>query len=456
MDDATTKAYFDACLVDYKSARDEVLATTTQFHNTMQFGATAIVGFNAAAFALWGKEDLLVAAGFGLLIPTLASFFIGILLSHIDRIKRAGEYCEDIEGKVFELLRQLNLRRELLVRPPLNWESTIRGKTPDTGLQIAWPYALALTFFATLSAASIVIYFVYLPRIRQDVEMWSCVYGNTVLTIAMFIPLPLELLKTFLWVRKASAIATSVRGSLLEVILDAPSMKYLCHLKERLDNAFVSASATTSGVAMVVVQALVIFYSLGPAGVSMLVIVAVGGTIATVFHHLREHKLIVGEHRNWRDAIANAGVSTILALMGSLVRDYTLRHALIVGFVSSLGAAFSDTLSHELGMVFGSKPRLITTLQRARPGENGAISSMGSAIGLFSAVGIALIAARVALITFRDVPLVALAAYVGNLVDSVLGATLEKKAWVGNELVNFGCTLAAATLSIIIALELSH
>jgi uncharacterized membrane protein len=48
----------------------------------------------------------------------------------------------------------------------------------------------------------------------------------------------------------------------------------------------------------------------------------------------------------------------------------------------------------------------------------------------------------------RDGVIVVLAGAAGLFFDSLLGATLERRGWLGNDLVNFASTLFAAALAL--------
>jgi uncharacterized protein (TIGR00297 family) len=120
-------------------------------------------------------------------------------------------------------------------------------------------------------------------------------------------------------------------------------------------------------------------------------------------------------------------------------------------FTGSLAAAMSDTLSSEIGVLFG-RPRLITTLERVDPGTDGGVTWQGYLVG---AVGAGIVAGVAVVIFAFDAPrLAALAVVVGGVagmtVDSVLGATVEGGR-VGNQTVNFLGTLAGAVVSAALA-----
>ena len=189
-----------------------------------------------------------------------------------------------------------------------------------------------------------------------------------------------------------------------------------------------------------------IYASLGPRGFAVLALFVIGGSLLTRLGYAsKERSGTAQEHggrRGARNALANCAVATVCAILAARGSEpYT------VAFVASLGAAFADTAESEIGQLFSRTPRLITNLQRVPPGTDGAISLPGTlagvaAAGLTAALGLAL--------GMLDTPalalLVATAAFLGTVADSLIGA-LSSRA--GNELTNVLCTLVAALLALI-------
>jgi len=161
--------------------------------------------------------------------------------------------------------------------------------------------------------------------------------------------------------------------------------------------------------------------------------------------------------RNTGQVIANGGVAAILGILAfayPLHRDlYTLMLA------ASLSSATGDTLSSELGMLYGRNHINILTGKPDERGADGVISLEGLLIGL---IGSALIA--IAWLAFkspattptaigpaashnpaRSAAIITLAGLLGNLADSLLGATLERKGRLSNDVVNF-CNTGIAAL----------
>jgi uncharacterized protein (TIGR00297 family) len=119
----------------------------------------------------------------------------------------------------------------------------------------------------------------------------------------------------------------------------------------------------------------------------------------------------------------------------------------IGAFVASLGAAFADTAESEIGQLFSRRPRLITTLQKVPPGTDGAVSFPGTLAGAGAAVLTALLGLSLGMLETPGLAfLVAIAAFLGTVADSLIGA-LSPRA--GNELTNVACTLVAALLALI-------
>ncbi|MCB0840637.1 MAG: DUF92 domain-containing protein, partial [Bacteroidetes bacterium] len=110
---------------------------------------------------------------------------------------------------------------------------------------------------------------------------------------------------------------------------------------------------------------------------------------------------------------------------------------------ASLAAAASDTFSSELGNVYGKTYRNILTFSKDERGKDGVISLEGSLLGLLGSGIIALIYG-LWFGLYAQAIVIFVAGYSGNLMDSLLGATLQKHGYMNNDTVNVGCTLFAA------------
>jgi uncharacterized protein (TIGR00297 family) len=197
------------------------------------------------------------------------------------------------------------------------------------------------------------------------------------------------------------------------------------------------------------VVATTIYYCLGLQGFAVLALFVVGGSLLTRLGYGRKHHAGTAEagggRRRARNVLANAGVAVVCALLAAL----TSVEASAAAFVASLGAAFADTAESEVGQLYTRLPRLIATMRRVPSGTDGAISLPGTlgglaAAGLTAAVGYALGLVEGP----ASMLIVALAGFLGTVVDSLVGALTPR---VGNELTNLLCTLVAALLTLAFA-----
>ncbi len=151
-----------------------------------------------------------------------------------------------------------------------------------------------------------------------------------------------------------------------------------------------------------------------------------------------------GGRRNSGQVLANGGVAALLGIFawaGFVDRD--LCFLLLAGALSS---ATADTLSSELGTLYGQRYVDIINFKLGKKGENGVVSMEGTLIGVAAS-------AIIAVLTWMEtnapmaILVVVIAGTFGNLVDSILGATLERKGHLSNNAVNFLNTFAAAALT---------
>jgi uncharacterized protein (TIGR00297 family) len=172
---------------------------------------------------------------------------------------------------------------------------------------------------------------------------------------------------------------------------------------------------------------------------------------ATRFGRAKKQRLGVGEDGRGRNAAQVAANLGIAGLAAAAALGHLLPGAwCVVVVVASLAEATADTVASELGAVLGGEPLLLTTGRRVAPGSNGAVSVAGTVAGTSGAVVVVL----VALFTLELSPHGALSAWVGAIgglfVDSLLGATAERRGWLNNDAVNFVSTVAASVIAIVV------
>lgn len=183
----------------------------------------------------------------------------------------------------------------------------------------------------------------------------------------------------------------------------------------------------------------------GYIGIALLATFFITGTLATSWKmRIKQQVGLAEQHRGQRTAgqvIANGGMTGILSLFGFLFSQHQLLFLLMIA--SSLSSATADTLSSELGNIYGKTFYNIIKFKKDIRGLNGVISFEGTMIGIAGSCLIALIYTIHTGFSIYFLWIV-IAGTIGNLTDSLLGATLERKHILNNNAVNFLNTLTGA------------
>jgi len=174
--------------------------------------------------------------------------------------------------------------------------------------------------------------------------------------------------------------------------------------------------------------------------------------VTTRVGYARKQHLGVAERRRGRTGsqiMANLAVAGLCALPAVWLPQFS--EVLLLAAMAALAEAAADTVSSELGQATASDAYMITNLQPAAIGTNGAISVEGTLSGCIAASIIAWVSSFSGLVEWRMTPIVALGGVAGMFLDSVLGATWENSGKMGNDSVNFVSTALAADLALVAA-----
>ena len=169
---------------------------------------------------------------------------------------------------------------------------------------------------------------------------------------------------------------------------------------------------------------------------------------ATRFGRAKKQGLGVAEDKRGRNAAQVAANLGVAGLGAAAALSHPLPgtcYAVVV--TAALAEATADTLASELGEVLGGQPLMVTTRRPVPPGTDGAISLAGTLAGTGGAVLVVLVATLTLGLGVSDAVCAGLGAVGGLFVDSLLGATAERRGWLNNDAVNFLSTFAAAVIA---------
>ena len=214
--------------------------------------------------------------------------------------------------------------------------------------------------------------------------------------------------------------------------------------------SFYTKKLTLPGAITGLLSAIIIYRATGYAGLSMLAAFFITGTMATLCG--RQAKLVLqksgdGTQRKASQVLANSGAATLISLMALLI---PLNHSVLLLIAASFSSATADTLSSELGMVYGKRFYNCISLKKEKRGMDGAISIEGTLIGTAGAILIALIYSIFNVFN-GDFLIIVFAGITGNYADSLFGVLLERKKLLNNDWVNFLSTVLAMLIAVLLS-----
>lgn len=172
-----------------------------------------------------------------------------------------------------------------------------------------------------------------------------------------------------------------------------------------------------------------------PSWLVLLILFALLGFIVTKFRMGLKQELGVQEgkkgERTYKNVIANSLVP-LLAAIGAFVLGEEYYTLMAVAYIASISVAAADTVASEVGSL-SPKVYMITTGKKVKAGIDGGISLEGTiaciAGGIVAAyMGCSLILSELWGTTFMILGVIGI---IGCMIDSLIGATLERRGIVG-------------------------
>ena len=199
------------------------------------------------------------------------------------------------------------------------------------------------------------------------------------------------------------------------------------------------------GSAIMIIMGIVIIFSAGANWLILIVLFLIMCLLAT--RYSKKYKRSLGEYegrRTSKNVISNGVVACFMAAFGGYYLPF------VGGFIGAIATATADTLASEIGVLH--QPRLLTTMQKVDPGTDGAVSLLGTGVGMAGAaiIGIAAYILGIMPNLFSAIVVSVISGTVGCFMDSFLGATFERRFMLTNEHVNLIATIVGAIVGILL------
>lgn len=196
---------------------------------------------------------------------------------------------------------------------------------------------------------------------------------------------------------------------------------------------YVMKSLTLSGALVAAIIGCLIQVGFGLNGLILLGLFFGSSSICSKFQQTRkvefQEKVAKGEQRDYIQVLANGGIPAFISILAIIHPSIDW----LFSFIVCIASANADTWASEIGSLSKQKPILITTLKKVDAGTSGAISLLGT---IAAGCG-ALLITFVSFFLWDDLSLsililLSLLGFLGNFIDTILGATIQVKYVCGN------------------------
>jgi len=215
-------------------------------------------------------------------------------------------------------------------------------------------------------------------------------------------------------------------------------------------------TASGSASAFAVSAAIGVFGSI--SWLLIILVFVIAAFLTTRFRILEKMKYNLqegrGGERGTLNVVANSLPAVLIALASTFLYGRMSQADFSIIYVTAVAAATSDTLASEIGVI-DRNAVLITNFRRVAPGTDGGISLLGTAAALAGAAFISIVGYVLIELFRQRLPLLGVgiaitAGFLGSIVDSILGAVLERRRIIGKQTNNIASITAACLIALVL------
>ena len=220
--------------------------------------------------------------------------------------------------------------------------------------------------------------------------------------------------------------------------------------------AFRAKTADLSGLFSAALIGIILLVFAVPQGTQWFLIMLsffILGSSATKYKFEYKKRIGVEQGRGGARGYRNVFSNGIAAAAAAVLFGVFQQPVFIAMYVGCVATAAGDTLASEIG-VTGGVPYMITTLKKVPIGTNGGITPTGESIALVGSFIVSFVALLLNVITPVMMVTCTIAGFVGTNIDSLVGATLENRGFLGNAGTNLLATIGGGVCAVALYLIL--